>query len=51
MANWIFANFGWNLLVGISGLLILSAVVSYSLRDNNKNDKPYKFPSDNDHGM
>jgi predicted negative regulator of RcsB-dependent stress response len=50
MEDWIYANFGWIVLFGIIGMLILVAVANYSLRDKNKNDKPHKFPNDHERG-
>jgi hypothetical protein len=50
MEDWIYANFGWILLFGIIGVLILTAVANYLLRDKNKNDKPDKFSNDSERG-
>jgi hypothetical protein len=50
MEDWIYANFGWILLFGIIGILILVAIANHSLRDKNKNDKPHKYSNDSERG-
>ncbi|MFS1516453.1 hypothetical protein [Bacillus sp. SM2101] len=40
----------WWILLIIFIILVLLVIVNLSLRDNNKDDKPHRFPSDYDGG-
>lgn len=48
MEQWIYDNFGLILIGFFVGLMILVVIVNSSLKDNNKNDKPHRFPTDNE---
>lgn len=50
MEQWIYANFGWILIGLFVVLVILGVIVNMSLKDNNKNDKPHRSPTDSQGG-